>query len=111
MSIHLRLGLPSGLFPSGFPTNKLRIITVALNGRWQWRKRRFECGLEVSGMVERVSVTTNDEIIQFARNVEQSGRQKSMRELSVERRMSTGSIHSVLHLDLNTHYLCQHLTA
>jgi hypothetical protein len=22
LSIHLRLGLPSGLFPSGFPTNK-----------------------------------------------------------------------------------------
>jgi hypothetical protein len=24
LSIHLRLGLPSGLFPSGFPTNKLQ---------------------------------------------------------------------------------------
>jgi hypothetical protein len=23
LSIHLRLGLPSGLFPSGFPTNNL----------------------------------------------------------------------------------------
>jgi hypothetical protein len=23
LSLHLRLGLPSGLFPSGFPTNKL----------------------------------------------------------------------------------------
>jgi hypothetical protein len=32
--IHLRLGLPSGLFPSGFPTNNLytflKILTVKL---------------------------------------------------------------------------------
>jgi hypothetical protein len=27
LSIHLRLGLPSGLFPSGFPTNFLQIFS------------------------------------------------------------------------------------
>jgi hypothetical protein len=26
LSIHLRLGLPSGLFPSGFPTNNLYLF-------------------------------------------------------------------------------------
>jgi hypothetical protein len=28
LSAHLRLGLPSGLFPSGFPTNILTLVIV-----------------------------------------------------------------------------------
>jgi hypothetical protein len=30
LSIHLRLGLPSGLFPSGFPTNNLSVLSKSL---------------------------------------------------------------------------------
>jgi hypothetical protein len=30
LSIHLRLGLPSGLFPSGFPTNNLYMFLTLL---------------------------------------------------------------------------------
>jgi hypothetical protein len=30
LSTHLRLGLPSGLFPSGFPTNMLHAFLVSI---------------------------------------------------------------------------------
>jgi hypothetical protein len=32
LSTHLRLGLPSGLFPAGFPTNFLYAFLVSLIG-------------------------------------------------------------------------------
>jgi hypothetical protein len=49
LSIHLRLGLPSGLFPSGFPTNNLWgkswdiIVTVAkeLSLSYAWLEPRL----------------------------------------------------------------------
>jgi hypothetical protein len=38
LSIHLRLGLPSGLFPSGFPTNNLytEVDLHYINNYWNY---------------------------------------------------------------------------
>jgi hypothetical protein len=36
LSTHLRLGLPSGLFPSGFPTKEQNIV-------WSWERDGTIC--------------------------------------------------------------------
>jgi hypothetical protein len=50
-----------------------------------------------------------NENIEHVCNVVQSGQQKSIQEISVETVLSAGSIHSIIHKHLNTHYPCQHL--
>jgi hypothetical protein len=40
LSIYLRLGLPTGLFPSGFPTNNLHTFLLEY-----YKFRADECGL------------------------------------------------------------------
>jgi hypothetical protein len=55
------------------------------------------------------ATSTSDKNIVHVRNVVQSDRQKRIQKISAELGTSVGNIHSILHKDVNMHYLCHHL--
>lgn len=57
----------------------------------------------------RPSTSRNDKNIDRVRNVVRSDRRKSIQQISAEVGISVGSVHGILHEDLNMHYVCQHL--
>jgi hypothetical protein len=53
--------------------------------------------------------TSTNENIQPVHNVVPSDQQKCTEEILAEIGISVGSIHNIVHTDLNMHYICEHL--
>jgi hypothetical protein len=75
---------------------------------WHNRFRDGRASVSKDPSCGRPSASTNDENMERLRNAVRSDGRKSVQEISAEVEISVGSVHSILHKDLNIHYLEEH---